>query len=125
MSHIAPLETSCNAVPVLNGLVAPLVLPTLQQGKPPSARRGHACTVLGEHRLMVHGGFDGTSHLGDTYVLDVPTLLWTRVAVGGELMRVAPCTPVPPVSTAACLHLRAGLLVVSDTAPLFQCRCPQ
>jgi hypothetical protein len=54
------------------------------QGTPPPPRRGHACTLVGRERLLMHGGFDGTTHLGDTYVLDVASLLWTQLHVGGE-----------------------------------------
>lgn len=54
------------------------------QGLAPSARRGHAAGVVEGRQLLVHGGFDGSSHLGDAFAFDPTEQLWTRLHVRGE-----------------------------------------
>lgn len=55
--------------------------PVHTQGAAPSARRGHASDVVGGRHLIIHGGFDGTRHLGDAHVLDTATLTWSVLPV--------------------------------------------
>jgi hypothetical protein len=48
------------------------------KGVPPAARWGHTTTLIGEGKLMVFGGHDGTAMLSDLHVLDTSSLTWTQ-----------------------------------------------
>lgn len=55
----------------------------------PRARRGHVAAILGDS-LVIHGGFDGERHMGDTWRLDLGAWCWERLELqvrggaGGE-----------------------------------------
>jgi hypothetical protein len=51
----------------------------------PSARRAHTLEVVGDRYLLLHGGYDGCSLLGDTWVFDTRSSSWLAVDVQGEL----------------------------------------
>ena len=51
-------------------------------GVPPQARSGHTSTAVGT-RVVVFGGYSGTTHLRDVHVLDTDTMAWSRPSVGG------------------------------------------
>lgn len=50
----------------------------------PSARAGHTTTLVGGNKLLVFGGGDGTKILNDTWIMDLPTLLWTKPSISGN-----------------------------------------
>jgi hypothetical protein len=50
-------------------------------GEPPSARRAAASCVVDSRWIVIHGGFDGSRCLNDTFSLDTTTLSWSRILV--------------------------------------------
>eukprot|EP00968_Pinguiococcus_pyrenoidosus_P013821 scaffold1253_cov245-Pinguiococcus_pyrenoidosus.AAC.6 len=57
------------------------------EGDGPQARADHGCVSLGDGRILVHGGSDHAKQLmfDDTFVLDLGSLVWSRVRTTGEL----------------------------------------
>jgi hypothetical protein len=51
----------------------------------PSARRAHTLEVVGQRYLLLHGGYDGCSLLGDTWVYNTRRSTWLAVDVQGGL----------------------------------------
>jgi hypothetical protein len=51
----------------------------------PSARRAHTLEVVGDRYLLLHGGYDGSSLLVDTWVFDTRSSRWLAIDVQGEL----------------------------------------
>jgi hypothetical protein len=64
-------------------------------GHRPDARQHHACAVVAGG-VVVHGGFNGVQHLGDTWLLDAKTLAWRQLHKAG---------PAPPCSNHCLLNL--------------------
>ena len=54
-------------------------------GTPPPACRAAASCVLDDRWLLVHGGFDGARCLGDAFVLDTHTRVWSQLAASDGL----------------------------------------
>lgn len=54
---------------------------TVTSGCGPTPRRAAASTAIGHRWIIVHGGFDGTQCLGDTFVLDTEELSWRTLAL--------------------------------------------
>ncbi|CAI5488916.1 unnamed protein product, partial [Closterium sp. Naga37s-1] len=50
-------------------------------GTPPCARDFASLVAFGSSRLILHGGWDGTRFLNDTYILDTMSLEWQQVLV--------------------------------------------
>ncbi|CAI5476457.1 unnamed protein product [Closterium sp. Yama58-4] len=50
-------------------------------GIPPCARDFASLVAFGSSRLILHGGWDGTRFLNDTYILDTMSLEWQQVLV--------------------------------------------
>ena len=51
------------------------------KGTAPTARWGHTCTYIGDSKLLVLGGHDGTKMLNDINILDTNTMTWIPIAV--------------------------------------------
>jgi N-acetylneuraminic acid mutarotase len=52
-------------------------------GKPPSARAGHSCSLVG-NELVFFGGFRGRSYLNDVVTLNINTWRWSRPEILGN-----------------------------------------
>ncbi|WIA11976.1 hypothetical protein OEZ85_012058 [Tetradesmus obliquus] len=63
----------------------------------PSARRAHTLEVVGNRYLLLHGGYDGTTLLGDTWVFDTRSSTWLAVDVQ------APASEMPVPRALHCL----------------------
>jgi hypothetical protein len=51
----------------------------------PSARAYHGmATIFSDDRVLAFGGWDGMTHLGDTWVLDLKNRTWTDVSAGSS-----------------------------------------
>eukprot|EP00667_Euglena_gracilis_P003526 EG_transcript_3537 len=54
-------------------------------GQPPTKRRAHSCTVIGESQLIVFGGYNGDYCLNDVYTFDTVQEHWTKRECTGEV----------------------------------------
>jgi hypothetical protein len=54
------------------------------KGTPPSARWGHTSDYIGENKILIYGGHDGTKMLNDLHILDIESLTWTQIQAKGE-----------------------------------------
>ena len=67
----------------------------------PARRSAHAAAVIGGRWLLIFGGWDGVSELGDSHAFDVRTHRWVKLVTRGE----------PPAArhfhSMAALHRRA------------------
>lgn len=56
-------------------------------GQPPTKRRAHSCTVIGESQLIVFGGYNGDYCLNDVYTFDT--------GISTNSIKKIPCPPSP------------------------------
>ncbi|GJX26746.1 Rab9 effector protein with kelch motifs [Tanacetum coccineum] len=54
-------------------------------GDLPSPRDFAAASAVGNHKIVMYGGWDGKKWLSDVFVLDTMSLEWTELAVSGTL----------------------------------------
>ncbi|KAM4537474.1 kelch repeat-containing protein [Odontesthes bonariensis] len=50
-------------------------------GKAPSPRSWHGSAVLSDTRFLIHGGYNGSNALSDTFIFDIETNRWTEVTL--------------------------------------------
>ncbi|KAM9717173.1 kelch repeat-containing protein [Menidia menidia] len=50
-------------------------------GKAPSPRSWHGSAVLSDTKFLIHGGYNGSNALSDTFVFDTETSRWTEVTL--------------------------------------------
>ncbi|XP_072032316.1 uncharacterized protein [Amphiura filiformis] len=48
-------------------------------GTPPSPRSWHGSIELPGNRILIHGGYDGDSALGDSFIFNLDTMSWSSV----------------------------------------------
>jgi hypothetical protein len=83
-------------------------------GHKPDARQHHAsCAVAGG--VVVHGGFNGIQHLGDTWLLDCATLTWRQLHKSA---------PAPPCSNHCLVLLDDSSLLRIGGEASSHARCP-
>mmetsp|Transcript_25564 Transcript_25564/g.53862 ORF Transcript_25564/g.53862 Transcript_25564/m.53862 type:complete len:354 (-) Transcript_25564:833-1894(-) len=73
------------------------VLPSANSAGPPTSRDRHVAIAFG-NTFYIHGGFDGTSRVGDFWLFDFSSLSWSEVLVLGGT------APSPRHSHSAVVH---------------------
>ncbi|GAX75514.1 hypothetical protein CEUSTIGMA_g2957.t1 [Chlamydomonas eustigma] len=91
----------------------------------PGARRGHACAVVAERYLVIHGGYNGTQLLSDAHVLDLRTTAWTGLEVSGALDdQPSPCSHHTLTSTEHACILLGGSSALGPCRNVFLLESP-
>lgn len=73
-----------NDVSIIDLAMMEFSCPTMT-GSSPSPRSWHASAVLPRQRIFIHGGYDGTQILADSFILNLGTLSWVTVRTSDSL----------------------------------------
>jgi len=73
-----------NDVSIIDLAMMEFSCPTMT-GSLPSPRSWHASAVLPRQRIFIHGGYDGTQILTDSFIFELGTLTWITVQTSDSL----------------------------------------